>query len=518
VITAPDHVKDIQRFEQCYWNDKQQEHAALYDTWGNLVIAKVGDIDSVTFSLQELNRACGGLLTHGHPHGKPFSSEDLALAARNALIIRAFGTTPDGEAWLYEAHFQAPSEQIARTIEKQFDELVIGYTARLGNNGLNPYKVEREARNLAIFDLSQALGFTYSRYRLPSTVTSIHEMKPAIGASHEELRLDNIAQVENVMRDQVFAPISAEIAKLLVLNGGAKGIIPLERIEPIRQQVYALVSSYILGKPRPDGTLQPYLMQHGRLTPNSPYFATLYTLMRQAAAIAVDQQASIMREHMPQDLQRAFEYATLNPYATHVHEQLAPKVDPLHLWVGRGGKRLVDSIWNVAGDTFRKLDMYITQAIQQSKSVQTMVGELESSLLPGRVASDETGTIRYEPMRLARTEVSAAGSRAGWAAAQKNPYVVSYNPFTAPQHKCCDQCDIEEKNGPYDIKDPDHLPPFHPHCIDGVRWNVADEPDAITLSLREQINQALSNAKTSIADWIGPLSKKFIGLLFGETL
>ena len=508
----------LMAFQRQYVNS-DEEHALLFDMYHNLIVERTGDNDSVHFTQYELNRACGGMLVHSHPNGKPFSGEDLALAARNALTIQAFGTTPDGETWVYEARMPAPSEPMAVYIESKFDALVNGYSNALADSGLNPDKLEREARNFAITDLSKVLHFAYGRQQILPTST-ISEMTNK-QSSYEVKRLDNLANVETTMRDNVLGPLSASIIKLLVANSNGAGVIPIERLDGIRQQVYALVTGVILGKPRPDGTLHPYTTSRGHITPNSPYFTAMWNLMHTAAALAIQQHADIMRKYLPSDLLHSFEYAQLNPYSGSVSELQSdePKFDPLHLWVGTDGKRLVDRIWNVAGDLFRRIDTYITQAVQQGKSVQQITSELDASLVPGQETAqvlDEVGSLKFETMRLIRTEVNTIANRAGWAAAQKNPYVGTYSPYLSPRHRCCDECDDQVRGGPYDKRDVEHLPSYHSHCMCGVIWNETDEPDAITLSLRQQIAQAISGAKASISDYIGPLSRKFLGLLFGE--
>jgi hypothetical protein len=100
-------------------------------------------------------------------------------------------------------------------------------------------------------------------------------------------------------------------------------------------------------------------------------------------------------------------------------------------------------------------------------------------------------------------------------AAQLDPMVETYSPYTAPEHACCDECDDIAAAGPYPKDDMSHLPPYHAHCICGVVWNLVENAAGVIERLRKAIQDAISNARRSIADVIGPLSKRFLSLLFG---
>ena len=94
-------VGTISAFKRDFRHDHSREHALLLDVLGRKIVLRTGDNDSVEFSASELEQGCGGVLIHTHPHGKPFSGEDLALAAQYGLTICAVGDTPDGYAYEY---------------------------------------------------------------------------------------------------------------------------------------------------------------------------------------------------------------------------------------------------------------------------------------------------------------------------------------------------------------------------------------------------------------------------------
>lgn len=486
-------------FENQYRAVHDIEHALLLDAQGQVVIVRDGDDDSVSFQPGELQQGIGGILTHSHPRCLPPSGADLALAAAYALTLRAFGTAPDtGQQFDHTVVMPGRSEQMARYIERHFDDEVEIAEKQLAALPLGDLQWQRESRHLAVQRLAQRCGFEYERIERRKSISETTQ--------HEQKRIGVLASVTPVMSDQFFVPFRDSLVRALVRQADASGRIPPERLDAIRQLATAHVQRAFLGVPLRDGTLTPYTVDRGEVAIRSSFFRVLWDLMRTAAAAAIERHASIMRKHLPADLVRAYEFATVNPFdeALHEAESDTPLYDPLHLWVGPDGKRLSDRIWNVAGDMRRKLDQYLTIAIAQRTDVATMAKELEQFLMPG------AGT--FEAMRLARTETSAAYHRADSAAAQGNPFVETYQPFTAPEHACCDNCDEIVKAGPYDKADVAYLPPYHAHCICGVLWNLVS--DGVVIRLRQQIEQALSAAKTAITDVIGPLSRRFLDLLF----
>lgn len=503
IKSLPHVTAAIAAFEQRYRADHDQEHALLLDSLGRIVVERAGNEDSVKFTNLELEHACAGSLTHNHPKAKPFSVDDLILALTYGLSMRAVGITPEGEHLDYTLSVGLPSPQKAKDVERQFDIELVLAEKELADIQLTDRQWERESRHLAVTRLAQQFGFKYLRTQ---KLTSVSEMKQP----HEVQRLDALALTETVMKRDVFTPLHAGIVAMLARNANEKGIIPVTRLDAVRTQGAQKLVYTMLGKPDQHGALTPYITHGNRVIPDSPYFAALWALMHKAATVAIERHADIMRKHLPADLVRLFELATISPFqdvAVHEMEDFEPLLyDPLHRWLGPDGKQLSDRIWNATGDMRRKLDAYLTHAISTGKPVQQMAEELQTFLIGGAGS--------YEAMRLARTETSAAANRADWAASQQNPFVESYSPFTSPRHECCDNCDDEEANGPYAKDDPAHLPPFHPECACGVRWVEVKQTDGIVERLRSRASVAIASARGALTDVIGPLSKKFINLLF----
>lgn len=492
----------LPQFERAHRNDRDKEHAILFDAHGRLVANRAGDINSVSFTPQELDKACMGLLSHSHILGKPPSEDDLMLAANYGLTLRAIGTTPDGDSYEYTVQMPGPSSQVAEGIENAYDDEIRQARREMDGRGLNLWAWEREARHLAVSRLAQRYGFKYDRLQRNAPLSETTQ--------HEARRLNVLTDIDRAVRDDVLVPLHAGIVKSLTRHADSRGQIDVMRIDAIRREVSGLVQRTFLGQPMQDGSLAPYTMRDGEVIPRSAFFRVLWAGMMTAATAAVERQASIMRKYLPEDLRRLFEHATINPW-TGVHE--ITEYDPLHQWIGPDGKTLSDRIWNLAGDMGRKLDRYLAAAISSGRPAHQMARDLEMYLLPGRKSG---GEFSYEALRLARTEIAAAHSRADSAAAQLNPFVESYSLVTAPTHACCDNCDEDEANSPYPKADISHLPPRHPNCICGIVWHLVSNIQAVIASIRDSVAEGLAKAKAAITDFINPLNVlRFVKLLFG---
>lgn len=489
----------LDRFERRYRTDHQQEHALLLDAAGQIVTQRDGAFDSVSFDPTELERAYGGTVTHSHPRSLPPSGADLSLAARYGLTLRAVGLAPDtGDAWDHTVRFPRPDSALADALSAAFADAVEQAEKELARAPLADLAWQRESRHRAVTRLAQEHGFAYQRvlYGRLSEATR-----------HERARLAVLTHADEVLRREVFAVLAGQIiSDILHLVRG--GTVPMAALPQVRESVNRHVQRVMLGAPQHDGSLVPFTTQDGQAVPRSLYFRVLFGLLHSSASTAIARHADMMRRYLPPDLIHALEYALVSPFDTALTEEEGPRYDPLHLWLGPGGKRLSDRIWNAAGEMRVRLHGYLDVAIAQQMPLEQMAKGLEQFLVEGKGS--------YEAMRLARTEVSAAYHRADALAAQRNPLVEMYTPTVAPTHGCCDECDYEEQHGPYAKSDFTHLPPFHPECICTVIWHVVENVKATVAILRDQIAQAVGAAKRSFADIIGPLSKKFLTLLFGR--
>lgn len=490
----------IPAFERQYRNDHNREHALLIDSEGHVVRQSAGDYDSVHFENADLDKARGGAVTHTHPRALPPSKEDLLLAARYDLLLRAVGTAPD-TGQRYDYTVRIPST-LAHRIDQRFDDEVDRAEKQLASLPYGDLQWQRESRHLAIRRLSHDLNFVYQRVEKRSPLSE--------ATKHERARLDAFATLENTMRDDVFVPLYADVMRVL-RRTALRDRLALSQIDTIRTALQAVVQRLILGTALHGEGLHPYIARRGEIVPRSAYFKVLWEAMRGSGQLAADRHAEMMRKYLPPDLVKALEYATVDPFATDLSEMdEGPDLsghDPLHLWTGPDGRRLLERLWNVAGDLYRRLDKFVSAAISGGQGVNDMDKALWNYLVESKG--------NYEAMRLARTEVAATYSRVDSAAAALNPLVEQYQPFVSPSHKHIDACDDMVGGGPYQKKDTEHLPPYHPFCLCGVMWIMVQDVEGAIERLRAQIAAALAAGKKSLVDLIGPLSRWFVNAIFG---
>lgn len=497
-------IQSLPTFERLARPDHQQEHASLWDKHGKLIVQRSGDVDSVAFDPADLEKAIGGTLTHNHPKALPFSSADLGLAAEYGLILRAIGEDEYGRQWDYSLKFTHPSEGLAVRLMTAFEKELKKSEAELARAPLTDRGWQRESRHVALCRLADDFGFLYQRIQAHAPLSEV--------TRHERKRLSVLAHAENAIQDEWLLPLADSLSRIVARHTDEKGVVPVNRLEMLQREASAIVQRSFLGSPMPDGSLAPYAVRHGIVMANSAFFRMLWGLMIKAATAAVERHADIMRKKMPADLVRQFEMATINPFEREVQE--IGDFNPLHLWLGPDGKNLLDRIWNAAGDMSGRVRQYLIATVTRGLPSSQIQQDLIRFLTPGKASSFLGSNGSWYAMRLARTEISAAYFRADGMAAQLDPMIESYTPYTAPQHACCDGCDDQQAGGPYPKTDLSHLPPFHANCICGVIWHLVEDVAGVIERLRQAIQDAISAARRSFADLIGPLSKRFIEMLF----
>lgn len=278
-----------------------------------------------------------------------------------------------------------------------------------------------------------------------------------------------------------FASLSARLGDLLLREARADGKVPLTRRRPVREAVEREVTAHFLSATR-DRSLAPFEVVMGRVVPLSPYATVLFASIADATRIAVDQQAVIMERALADapDVLLALRNARSNPFAVAKRAaefegwKLRPflEYDPVHRFVWPDGYTLSNRIWRTSVETRRKIDALLAEGLAEGKGSLELSEELERFLQPGRGLRRTNkpygrygSNASYDAMRLARTEITAAHSRAGFMSAQLNPFVQSYDVVLSGSHPKPDICDDVAAGGPYPMDDMEHLPPLHPHCV-----------------------------------------------------
>lgn len=323
----------------------------------------------------------------------------------------------------------------------------------------------------------------------------------------------------NEQLTNLFLRLAADIREVLIREQLPSGIVPKTRSAAIREEVGQLVTRLFL-RPTAVGELAPYTVVYGRVTPMSPYFASFWQGVTEVTRIAVDQQAFYMRRALSDapDVLGALEHAPRNPFeaARQVAEfsGFTPRpflaYDPLHRFVDERGYDLSARIWRITGDTRRKLDLFMAEAIAEGRGALDIAAELEQFLHPDRVlkrTNKPYGTnASYDAMRLARTEITAAHSRAGLMSAHMNPFVTGVDWVRSTARRPCTSgvCDDLEAGSPYTLQNVPNIPgDSHPHCMCHYRWRFDSDTSAVIEDLRGMIGQPGSQALFILL--VGPL-------------
>jgi hypothetical protein len=183
--------------------------------------------------------------------------------------------------------------------------------------------------------------------------------------------------------------------------------------------------------------------------------------------------------------------------------------DPYHMFVYKNSPyRLSDRVWRTSIETRANIDRVLAYHIPRGTGAVKFADELVRYLQPGergittRTPYGVEGN--YSARRLARTEVTAAGTRSFMNAAIANPYVqgvtISRTSFGEP----CPICDPQV--GTFLLEELQNTPPFHPHCMCNLTSEVVPNPAAVTADLRLEIDarteRALALQGAFNSDWL----------------
>lgn len=344
-----------------------------------------------------------------------------------------------------------------------------------------------------------------------------------MAATFRQRFLAELAQNERDMT-ALFSDLQARIAARLLAEQQPDGTISPADGERVRALVGSEVMTMFLG-----GDLAgPFSVIGGIVVPRSRYFAVLWQHVEAVTRLEVDKQAAILTRKLAKapDVLAALRRARRNPFAAAtVAEQAGFRArpfleyDPLHRFVDPRGYVLSTRIWDTALSTRRKIDLLLTEGIASGMSSQELAKQLEPFLQPGRqlvVTKRPYGTTAsYDAMRLARTEITAAASRAHWMSAMLNPFVEEYHVVVSTSHVVLDICDQVAEEGPYRWDDPasPHVP-LHPHCLCNEQDVVLGETAELVEDLRSQL-LALQDELTGGAGR-GPMLIEMVGPLVGE--
>lgn len=143
---------------------KKCEEARLYDAKGTSVFRKQGDSSSVTFSATEIKAMRDGVLTHNHPNGSCFSTNDINMLRRSRLAeIRA--STSRGvyrmqrpQRWSREINSLDKLQNVYDNIDKEISQPIFE-RFRMGEITLG--QAELLSQEAVVQELAQRYGMSF---------------------------------------------------------------------------------------------------------------------------------------------------------------------------------------------------------------------------------------------------------------------------------------------------------------------------------------------------------------------
>lgn len=263
----------------------------------------------------------------------------------------------------------------------------------------------------------------------------------------------------------MFQRMADEYRILLLRYAANDGKIPVSRKRDVRTQSAAIAMSYFVGS---DGR-NAYNAQNQPLSP----FARIMdrSIVKVISGVVSAHNRYLMRR-LPSDLLsylrrgKAVRIAETTPF---IPNPLA-EYEHSHQWLDNRGYTLSDRIWQAGAETRRKIDILLADGIRNGNSAVNIARRLEQFLLPNRAAI-RTNTPygrdgSYDALRLARSEITLAHSRAALVSASMNPFVNKMRYNLSPAHPKIDICDDFAAGSPYDLNNcPVPIASSHPMCI-----------------------------------------------------
>lgn len=288
----------------------------------------------------------------------------------------------------------------------------------------------------------------------------------------------------------VFGDLATDLVREIARHAGPNGTIPISATFELQRIMGERVTALFFGR-NLFGELVPFIeLPGGAIRPAAEFPRILRETARAVEDLAVNQQRNVIirvassRPEAEALLRLNMPIFRPNPLA---------RYDQLHTWVDANGHTLSDRIWRTAGMTRRKLDLFLDERIRQGQGALDMARDLEVFLQPGRTLRTQAPygiDASYDAMRLARTEITRAHSRAFERAAEENPFVEQLEVVLSGSHPKPDICDVAAAAGPFpkDAVPTAYQIPMHPHCLCTYRNVMVPDPaaklDALLANLR----------------------------------
>lgn len=296
----------------------------------------------------------------------------------------------------------------------------------------------------------------------------------------------------------LFSDLASASSAEVIRRADSNGNVPRSATHDIQQAIATLILLLFLGRDM-KGQRAPFqILQDGSLMPLSPYMRALWASITEATRWAVEQNASIMERRLAPDVVNRLRMVSTGPQpadwiaASPFRLDLLAKYQTPQDWVDPNGNTLTERIWNVAGNTKRRVDMFLDRTIANGVSAVLIAKQLDIFLRPGRQLRDTKASYGVdasnEAMRLATTEVVRAAATGSEASAAMNPVAkkLQWNTSAGPGvvRNPPDICDSYVIDGPYELDDHPTMG-AHPRCACYWSYAEADKVQPVNQQLRE---------------------------------
>lgn len=305
----------------------------------------------------------------------------------------------------------------------------------------------------------------------------------------------------NAALNELAAQVSGVVAQAI---DPATGKVPTERQPALLQRVTGLILAFYLSA----SSMMALLTDaSGRVRPVSPFMRLLYPVMRQAAALAIAQQAAFLRAQWQTQPEMLARLSTASIPA--VSEQGRQTVQaagavflsryaPPHLYPRADGKVLEERVRMAAVEHSTQTTRFLREQFAAGATVALVALGLRALFEAGGGA---TARVRA----ISRTEPAFAWGMAQRVSAIFNPFVkLAVVRRSGDGAESCAVCDA--MTGTYPADDYP-VPGFHPNCLCRV--------DFVTTRDVEHARKRM--LETGAVDVRGPLSPQFLDDLMGET-
>lgn len=333
-------------------------------------------------------------------------------------------------------------------------------------------------------------------------------------ATHRQQFLARLAEQERRLAQEFDLLAGQVMAAVVEAHDPRTGQVPQEKQAALFQRVTALILAFYLAPP----AMTAYRIGiDGRAAPVAAYSRILSATMRDAAALAAEQQAAFLRRKFQDTpeligrLQRARLSFVSNEAMNAVSERGAEFLSdfaPPFLYPRADGKVLEERIRYAALDHSTKTTGLLRELLAEAATLTVIAAMLRKffkpdELLPRGGAYGTTGVGRA--MAIARSEPVFAFGLTQRIGALFNPFVKQA--VVRRSHEGAPPCPIcDPMTGVYPADDYP-VPGFHPHCVCRVEFITSND---IQRARNRLVGTGAINVK-------GPLSEGFVDEVMGQS-